>query len=496
MTMDSITPYRLWISDRFPVASFVIQVPERRWYEVACATHPALFHVHNRERRSPANFYSSRYAGLLFAEQGESTFLIPGRQLQRFAGARRIYFALSTYGDARGNGPRFTLSPKALDQTPYIQLSPDFTGRSVDRAGLCWDTGSGESRGETASYACYGGAMGSLCWGGDALLEESAPEASDPELATALWDRPADLVENFVFLGQRVEGGVSPTLRDRLTSVQNHLRSVFEGLPAEARMSNGRALDLNTWAGVRTIAGWQNRRGNHSLGAAVDINATSQPYIATRTVEGRTTYYGGEAAGAGLQAERRAAVAAMDRAMLFTGSSPAQAEIHAEPNAKVRNRTEAEARATYRRFANASSALARYLSCVFRGESALLRRRPAANIETATREQLLAAIPQSERLPEAEAMANIRRGMSAGFGMSAEDAYLRILRDYEQVRIPMVSGNPSSRPDVTRNPARGFLHMPEELVVALTRRDVGRLRWGAADFGRAESGDVHHFDLG
>jgi len=76
----------------------------------------------------------------------------------------------------------------------------------------------------------------------------------------------------------------------------------------------------------------------------------------------------------------------------------------------------------------------------------------------------------------------------------AEEYFYRILRDYEHVRIPMVKGDPEARPGITRNPARGFLDMTEEFVVAMT--DQGRLRWGIADLGYAQSGDTHHFDLG
>ena len=43
------------------------------------------------------------------------------------------------------------------------------------------------------------------------------------------------------------------------------------------------------------------------------------------------------------------------------------------------------------------------------------------------------------------------------------------------------------------NPVRGFLSLRREVVVTLC--DVGRLRWGAGDFG-AESGDMMHFDQG
>ena len=38
--MLSITPCRTLISDRFPVASFVVKVPDLRCFEVAYATDP------------------------------------------------------------------------------------------------------------------------------------------------------------------------------------------------------------------------------------------------------------------------------------------------------------------------------------------------------------------------------------------------------------------------------------------------------------------------
>jgi hypothetical protein len=164
MPIDSITPCRSLISDRFPVASFAISLPQRRWFEVACATDPALFHTDCRKRRAPSNFYSSRRTGLLHAPKGEATFLIPSDQLRRFAGARRLYFALASYGDPRGRDPSFSIAPNVLDRTPFIDLAPDFTGRSLDRTRL---------RGESAPSENYGTPMGPLTWGGDAVLEET-----------------------------------------------------------------------------------------------------------------------------------------------------------------------------------------------------------------------------------------------------------------------------------------------------------------------------------
>ncbi len=80
------------------------------------------------------------------------------------------------------------------------------------------------------------------------------------------------------------------------------------------------------------------------------------------------------------------------------------------------------------------------------------------------------------------------------YPLTAREQFFRILRDYEIVRKPMQYGNPSVRPARTRNPARGFLHLPEHFVVAMM--DVGRLRWGACEFSERSNGDVHHFDLG
>jgi hypothetical protein len=65
--MLSITPVRARISERFPVASFVVTVPPDRYFEVACATDPRLFRAENRHARRATNFATSRLGGLLRA---------------------------------------------------------------------------------------------------------------------------------------------------------------------------------------------------------------------------------------------------------------------------------------------------------------------------------------------------------------------------------------------------------------------------------------------
>jgi hypothetical protein len=171
--MLSIHPSRTNISDRFPVASFAISVPSSRFFEVACATDPRLFHVDWQRHRSPSNFYTSRDQGLLRARSGETAWLLPSDQLRRFAGAKRIYYALGSYGSPRGDNAEFTISPFALERTPCISLSSDFTGRSLDRSRLAGVRGS----------ATYGAPTHPLRWGGDDVLEASRstrePSSSD-----------------------------------------------------------------------------------------------------------------------------------------------------------------------------------------------------------------------------------------------------------------------------------------------------------------------------
>ena len=97
--MTSITPSRTSISDRFPVASFVVRSPPGRCFEVACSTDAELFSPEQVHRRTRENFFTTRASGLLRAPAGEATVLLPPAQLKRFAGARRIYYALGTYAD-------------------------------------------------------------------------------------------------------------------------------------------------------------------------------------------------------------------------------------------------------------------------------------------------------------------------------------------------------------------------------------------------------------
>lgn len=306
------------------------------------------------------------------------------------------------------------------------------------------------------------------------------------------FERPDNLV-NHNFMGVGVE--VHPTMSNRLTMVEDHLQVQYDALPAD-----GRPATLRDYAGLQTIGGWRESTTFHGTGRAVDVNYLEHPYIATRTTEGGTTTYGGEQGGAtaATRALRRPAVEVYDRAMSFTWRNPYDSDT-----ADVGNRREGEsATDAYRRFRGVSDALATYLSLAFHTTDVRINRITVDDPENASEADLLAAIPLTERKVEATAVADIQAFMDdifwetlhPSYPLTAREQWIRILRDYEIVRSPMQYGNPAVRPASTRNPARGFLHMPEHFVVAMM--DVGNLRWGACEFSAQSNGDVHHFDLG
>lgn len=183
--MTKITPCRSTVSDRFPVASFVVEVPHNRYFEIACATDPRLFKTPFARQRTENNFYSSRSAGLMRAPAGQATFLVPPEQLKRFAGSTRVYYAVATYGNPRGDDARATVNFDALERTPYFILSGDFTGRTLDRSRL---------GPQFVPSGTYGNKRGnSLSWGGDLVysssqeLDSSAYEYDDGH-DPKLWD--------------------------------------------------------------------------------------------------------------------------------------------------------------------------------------------------------------------------------------------------------------------------------------------------------------------
>ncbi len=181
---------------------------------------------------------------------------------------------------------------------------------------------------------------------------------------------------------------------------------------------------------------------------------------------------------------RRRALSAYDRAVQFTTASQATADLCARKPAET-------TQSVWMRFKTVSDALASYLGLAVDAAPGDVTRLAFENADEVSDDELLSAIPEGERLPLEQALPRL------GAGEAARARYLRILRDYEHARIPLVVGPPSATPARTRNPSRGFLRLRCEIVTALC--DQG-LRWGACDFevradGSSENGAMMHFDL-
>ncbi len=292
--------------------------------------------------------------------------------------------------------------------------------------------------------------------------------------------------------------GVNPEMKERLRAADAAVRAAFDALPPERRIdaATGRAgSTFSQWVGVSAPhVCWRPNAAQHSAGAALDIDPAANPYIVTRNGD----VPGGEPGGEHLLDLRRRALAAYDRAMRFATPSSGSAALH-------RRAPDESTPSVWARFKAVSDALSRYLRFVVDPGPAVVSRAALENADDVSDEELLAAIPEGERLPLREAASRLDAHVDApdfraahpGWSSDGRAVYVRILRDYELARIPMVIGAPSPAPAHTRNPARGFLQLQREIVTALC--DQG-LRWGACDFeinadGTSDNGAMMHFDL-
>lgn len=292
--------------------------------------------------------------------------------------------------------------------------------------------------------------------------------------------------------------GVNPEMRIRLQSADGAVRVVFNALEPAERIDlwTGRGnATFSEWCAITgPLAGWRANAGHHSAGSAIDINSAENPYIVTRN----GGVPGGEEGGEGFVDMRNRALAAYDRAVQFMTPSVAAADVSSrQPNESTQS--------VWARFKAVSVALVDYFSFAVNSKLTDVSRIAIENADAVSDEELLATIPEAERVPVDDALAQLEGYLQSqafqanhpGWSNGARAQYLRILRDYEHARIPMVIGSPSPTPAVTRNPARGFLNLRSEIVTALC--DQG-LRWGACDFsvradGSSHNGAMMHFDL-
>ena len=243
------------------------------------------------------------------------------------------------------------------------------------------------------------------------------------------------------FLGRSPR--VSHAFGEKLARVEDALRDAYTiemlALPAHASRPTFAA-----WHGVTGVGGYREAAGWHGKGRAIDINYSRNGYAVCATHTARGLVYGGESAGAKLSGVRAAFMAACGRACVASGDLC---------DLSARRAGESTA-AVWDRWHVVSEAVRAYLAPYY----------PAVDDLDAGEADVL---PGVEIPPQVAA-------------------------DYQALRVPLVVGQPVTRPRLTRNPAKGLMDLRRAVVVALG--DVGGMRWGGCDFGVGSSGDLMHFD--
>jgi hypothetical protein len=150
-----IVPCRDQVSPRFPDASFLVQVPPRCGFEVACATDPRLFSAAASASRRDDSFYAAPGAAAR-ASTGHAVWVLPSAVLRRFGRVPRVYYLAATTGARRPS-----LSAP-LDRPPWLRIAPDFTG--------------------SARFGAPASVASRLRWAGDlALADEEFSDLADDE---------------------------------------------------------------------------------------------------------------------------------------------------------------------------------------------------------------------------------------------------------------------------------------------------------------------------
>ena len=144
---------------------------------------------------------------------------------------------------------------------------------------------------------------------------------------------PPDFLVTHTFASQPCGVGINPRFSERLSAVEDELRSQFDALEDKTNPLTGTDFASHVeWLELHEpLVCWRPNAGHHSAGAAADINVTTNPYIVTRT--GSTL--GGEFAGRTLTTIREQAVAVYDRAVEFSEATGAQADVSARGDGEL-----------------------------------------------------------------------------------------------------------------------------------------------------------------
>ena len=295
-------------------------------------------------------------------------------------------------------------------------------------------------------------------------------------------------------------GGVCQEFKDRLVLAQRQIFRAYAIQQAAKGVTPSEA-GFASWCGIKAPhGGWQFRGGNHRFGSALDIDATFNPYIATRT----GAVFGGEKPTNtvdgkdkdDLKAVRDKAITGYQNAIEFMfGKPPNIPGIKFDAATFFGGMQAGETSAdAYRRMALTSEAMSWYLNTGFAANSG--QRIPAAK-DISPRE--LDAFAEQLRLTIDVKLGKTNPLLKDELNDPVKLAALRnkIIIDHDAIRKTMINGTWTVKNgqivfDSSRDPTFGFLSLREEIVVGIRAQN---LRWGAVDFGPAENGDVMHFDL-
>ncbi|MCH8168593.1 MAG: hypothetical protein IIC03_11800 [Proteobacteria bacterium] len=132
-----ITPSRRIVERRDPAISFKVTAAGFSAFDILLTTDPALFEARNADRRTAANFRSSRQdfdGESIPAEIG--FYMTPTAFLGALAAAtprpeRLYYVAVGYRGDERTSGVFSTPAETLADLAPYVQLAANLGGASL-----------------------------------------------------------------------------------------------------------------------------------------------------------------------------------------------------------------------------------------------------------------------------------------------------------------------------------------------------------------------------
>jgi hypothetical protein len=296
-------------------------------------------------------------------------------------------------------------------------------------------------------------------------------------------------------------GGVCQEFKDRLVLAQRQIFRAY-AIQQAAKGVTPSEGGFASWCAIKAPhGGWQFRGGNHRFGSAMDIDATFNPYIATRS----GSVFGGELPSntltaidvGALKKIRSAAIDGYRRALAFMFgdaiSIPGLAKFEEETFFGEPQPGETSAQ-IYRRMAITSEAITWYLSTGFVANAG--QRIPAAN-DIFPRDPV--DFKQTLERNIDFKLGKTNPTLKAELNNSAKlDARLKqIAFDHDAIRKTMINGTWKVTAgqivfDSSRDPTFGFLSLREEIVTGIRGQS---LRWGAVDFGPAQNGDVMHFDL-